>query len=76
MLKGILKYLVIVIAVLFTINIVIEKMDTQQDKTIRAKSLQHEIDYLEPPANFFVATYEKVAGPQVLSRFTREILIR
>jgi hypothetical protein len=61
MLKGILKYLVIVIAVLFTLNIVIEKVDTQQDNNIRDKSLQPEIYYLEPPANFFVENYEKVA---------------
>mgnify|MGYP001300426564 CR=1 FL=1 len=61
MLKGILKYLVIVIAVLFTLNIVSEKVDTQQDNNIRDKSLQPEIYYLEPPANFFVENYEKVA---------------
>ena len=61
MLKGILKYLVIVIAVLFTLNIVIEKVDTQQDNNIRDKSLQPEIYYLEPPANFFVENYENVA---------------
>ena len=61
MLKGILKYLVIVIAVLFTLNIVIEKVDTQQDNIIRDKSFQPKIYYLEPPANFFVENYEKVA---------------
>ncbi len=61
MLKGILKYLVIVITVLFILNIVIKKVDTQEDNNVRYRSLQPEIYYLEPPANFFIENYEKVA---------------
>ena len=61
MLKGILKYLVIVITVLFILNIVIKKVDTQEDNNIRNRSLQPEVYYLEPPENFFIENYEKVA---------------
>tara|TARA_R100001129_G_scaffold170264_1_gene139566 strand:+ start:924 stop:1109 length:186 start_codon:yes stop_codon:yes gene_type:complete len=61
MLKGILKYLVIVITVLFILNIVIKKVDTQEDNNIRNRSLKPEVYYLEPPENFFIENYEKVA---------------
>jgi hypothetical protein len=61
MLKGILKYLVIGLCVLFILNIVIENVNTQLDDNNRGMKIQPEIYYLEPPANFFIENYEKVA---------------
>ena len=62
MLKGILKYLVIGLCILFILNIVVEKVNTQLDNNNSSSiELQPEIYYLEPPANFFIENYEKVA---------------
>jgi len=62
MLKGILKYLVIGLCILFILNIVVEKVNTQLDNNNSSSiELQPEIYYLEPPANFFMENYEKVA---------------
>ena len=62
MLKGILKYLVIGLCILFILNIVVEKVNTQLDNNNSSSiELQPEIYYLEPPSNFFIENYEKVA---------------